>query len=162
MKNLIVTSLILVCGISLSACDSGGSGSAAQNMPVGGTPFNGVFTPGIGNVTSLGNSCNFAQSSENLIFTVAESTPTSFIDITSFSTSQTIFSGTFNNPVNQNQTCFTGNIQYSQCGNAQSGTIKLVGCSVYLSGAQYIFSSQYYLYSALGNLLTTGTVNATK
>lgn len=162
MKNLILSSMVIVCGISLSACNSGDSTSSAQNMPVGGTPFNGVFTPGIGNVTSLGQSCNFAMTSENLIFTVAESTPTSFIDITSFSNSQTIFSGTFSNPVNQNQTCFTGNIEYSQCGNAQSGTIKFAGCSVYLSGAQYIFTSQYYLYSALGTLLTTGTVNATK
>lgn len=161
MRNLLLSLVSMVCGVGLAACNSGDSGNA-QNMPVGGTPFSGVFTPGIGNVTSLGNSCNFAMTSENLIFTVAESTPTSFIDITNFSTSQTIFSGYFSNPVNQNQTCFTGNVQYSQCGNAQSGSIKLVGCSVYSSGSQYIFTSQYYLYSALGTLLTMGTVNATK
>ncbi len=161
MKNLILSLMISVCGISLVACNSGGSSSDAQNMPVGGTPFSGTFTPGIGNVTSLGNSCNFTMTNENLTFTVAESTPTNFIDITNFS-NQTIFSGYFSNPVNQNQTCFTGTVQYSLCGNAQSGTIKFVGCSLYLSGAQYIFSSQYYLYSVQGTLLTTGTVNATK
>lgn len=162
MKNLILSSMVIVCGISLSACNSGDSASSAQNMPVGGTSFSGVVTPGIGNVTSSGQSCNFNLSSENLTFNVAESTPTNFIDITNFSTSQTIFSGDFSNPVNQNQPCFTGNIQYSQCGNAQSGTIKFTGCSVYLSGSQYIFAAQYYLYANGGYLLTTGTINATK
>lgn len=160
MKNLILSSMLVACGISLAACNSGDSGSA-QNMPVGGTPFSGTFTPGIGNVTSSGTSCNFTGSTENLIFTVAESTPTSFIDITNFA-NQTIFTGNFINPVNQNSTCLNGAVTYSQCGNAQSGTIKFVGCSVYLSGSQYIFRSQYYLYSAIGNLLTTGSVYATK
>ena len=100
MKNLILSSMLVACGISLAACNSGDSGSA-QNMPVGGTPFSGTFTPGIGNVTSSGTSCNFTGSTENLIFTVAESTPTSFIDITNFA-NQTIFTGNFINPVNQN------------------------------------------------------------
>ncbi|MBP7781397.1 MAG: hypothetical protein KA049_00440 [Burkholderiales bacterium] len=162
MKNLILSSMIVACGVSLAACNSGGSdGGSAQNMPVGGTPFSGTFTPGIGNVTSSGTSCNFTASTENLIFTVSESTPTNFIDITNFA-NQTIFTGNFINPVNQNSTCFNGTVTYSQCGNAQSGTIKFVGCSVYLSGSQYIFRSQYYLYSAIGNLLTTGSVYATK
>ena len=130
-------------------------------MPVGGT-FTGTFTPGIGNLSSSGSSCNFTASTEQLVFSVAESTPTNFIDIKSWSTPVQVISGSFSNPVNQNSTCFNSITVFSQCGNANGGTIKFVGCSVYLSGSQYIFTSQYRLYSAQGYLLTTGSVYATK
>ena len=162
MKKLYL-SVVCLFALGLIACNGGGSNTTAQNMPVGSPPFTGTFTPGIGNVTINGTSCNFTNSSEMLNFTVNESSPTIFDDNTFFSSDTVIFSGNFVNPVNQNTPCFQGNVTSSLCGNAQSGTIKFVGCSVYLSASSaYIFKAQYYLYSPAGTLLTVGTVNANK
>lgn len=160
MKKLYL-SVVCLFTLGLVACNGGGSNNTAQNMPVGNPPFTGTFTPGIGNV---GQDCIFTGTTEQLDFTVNESAPTGFYDDTStFSNHPLIFSGTFNNPVNQNTTCFQGTVSYSQCGNAQSGIIQFVGCSVYLSATgQYIFRSQYYLNSATGLRLASGTVYATK
>ncbi len=159
MKNLYLS--IVCLSFCLTACGGGGGGSA-QNMPIGGTPFTGIFSPGIGNV---GIECNFEsvpQVTETLTFVVNESEPTFFQDGLLYP-NENIFNGFFTNPVNQNNPCFDGNITYSDCGSAQSGTIKFFGCSVYLSASsQYIFHSQYYLYDGFGQLLTTGTVDATK
>lgn len=161
-KKLLVLLCAGVAGL-ISACN-GGSNTSAQNMPVGGTPFTGTFTPGIGNLTpgSTVNTCNYSIGSfETLTFTVSESGPTVFQD-GSLYPNQNVMSGYFNNPVNQNNPCFTGTVTYSGCGYAQSGTVKFNGCSVYLVGSGYQFTATYYLYSTSGTLILSGSVNATK
>mgnify|MGYP000647343154 FL=1 len=150
----------LVTTLGISACDSGGP--AAQNMPVGGAPFTGIFTPGIGNLGmgSTINTCNTAGArNETLIFTVSESGPTIFQDTTLL---QNIISGTFTNPVNTNNPCFTGTITYSGCSYAQGGRVTFNGCSVVLLGSGYQFTATYYLYTAQNTLIQSGSVNATK
>ncbi len=150
----------LVTTLGISACDSGGP--AAQNMPVGGAPFTGIFTPGIGNLGngSTINTCNTAGArNETLIFTVSESGPTIFQDTTLL---QNVISGTFTNPVNTNNPCFTGTITYSGCSYAQGGRVTFNGCSVVLLGSGYQFTATYYLYTAQNTLIQSGSVNATK
>lgn len=156
--------LVMLCvGIAsvISGCNGGTTSS--QNMPVGGTPFTGTFSPGIGNLTtgSSVNSCNSPLGFETLYFTVSESGPTYFQSSPSNPT-YTAFNGYFTNPVNQNNPCFTGTVTYSGCSYAQSGTIKFNGCSVYLVGSGYQFTATYYLYTSSGTLILSGSVNATK
>ena len=74
---------------------------------------------------------------------------------------QNIISGTFNNPVNQNNPCLSGNITYSACQYANGGRITYTACSVYQSGSAYTFTAIYYLYTSSGQLIQQGTVNAT-
>lgn len=158
--SLVMGTVVLL----LTACGSGNNTS--QNMPVGGTNFVGTLTPGVGNLQNYNppttNTCNASNAqSENVQFQVQSESSTYFFDPSSgFYTN--IFSGYFTNPVNQNNPCFTGTILYSQCGNAQSGTIKFNACSVYLNGNHYQFNAVYYLYTNGGQLIQTGTVNATK
>ncbi len=157
--------LVVLCvGIAsvISGCNGGTTSS--QNMPVGGTPFTGTFSPGIGNLTtgSTVNMCNYSLGSfETLTFTVNESGPTIFQD-GSLYPNQNVMSGSFNNPVNQNNPCFTGTVTYSGCSYAQSGVVKFNGCSVYLVGSGYQFTATYYLYTTSGTLILSGSVNATK
>jgi hypothetical protein len=164
MKNLILSSMIVACGVSLAACNSGGSdGGSAQNMPVGGT-FTGTFTPGIGNLTTGGsiNTCNkLSAVTERLTFMVNESGgPTIFQDGELYP-NQNIISGTFNNPVNQNNPCLSGTVTYSGCSYANKGKITYTACSVYQSGSSYVFTAIYYLYTSSNQFIQQGTVNAT-
>lgn len=152
--------LALVTTIGISACDSGSP--AAQNMPVGGAPFTGIFTPGIGNLAngSSINTCNaLGAQTETLIFTVSESGPTVFQDTTLL---QNVMNGTFTNPVNTNNPCFTGTVTYSACSYAQGGRVTFNGCSVVLLGSGYQFKATYYLYTNQNTLIQSGSVNATK
>ncbi|HCY39352.1 MAG TPA: hypothetical protein DHV02_05755 [Neisseriales bacterium] len=163
MRNLILSLMIVACGISLAACNSGDSGNA-QNMPVGGT-FTGTFTPGIGNLTTGGsiNTCNkLSAVTEMLTFSVNESGgPTIFQDGALYP-NQNIISGTFNNPVNQNNPCLSGTVTYSGCSYANQGKITYTACSVYQSGSSYVFTAIYYLYTSDGRqFIQQGTVNAT-
>lgn len=164
MKNLILSSMIVACGVSLAACNSGGSGGgSAQNMPVGGT-FTGTFTPGIGNLTNGGsiNICNkLSAVTETLTFAVNESSgPTIFYDGALYP-NQNIISGVFNNPVNQNNPCLSGTVTYSGCSYANQGKITYTACSVYQSGSAYVFTAIYYLYTSNNQFIQQGTVNAT-
>jgi len=161
MKNLILSSVIVACGVSLAACNSGDSGST-QNMPTGGI-FTGTFTPGIGNLTTgnrVDTCSSMVESTETLTFVVNESGPTIFQDGKLYP-NQNIISGTFNNPVNQNNPCLSGTVTYSGCSSANQGQITYSACSVYQSGSAYIFTAIYRLYTFDGVFIQQGTVNAT-
>jgi hypothetical protein len=154
--------LAVVATIGVSACDSGSP--AAQNMPVGGAPFTGIFTPGIGNMGNGAsiNTCNaVGAQTETMTFTVSESGPTVFQDGALYP-NQNVMNGTFTNPVNTNNPCFTGTVTYSGCSYAQGGRVTFNGCSVVLLGSGYQFTATYYLYTAQNTLIQSGSVNATK
>jgi hypothetical protein len=163
MKTIYLSLILaLVTTSGISACDGGSP--AAQNMPVGGAPFTGIFTPGIGNLAN-GSSINTCLaglgSSETMTFTVSESGPTFFVD-GQLLTNPNIMNGTFTNPVNTNNPCFTGTITYSGCAYAQGGRVIFNGCSVVLLGSGYQFKATYYLYTDQNTLIQSGSVNATK
>ena len=152
----------LVTTLGISACDSGGP--AAQNMPVGGAPFTGIFTPGIGNLgngASINTCSTVGGQTETMTFTVSESGPTVFQDGALYP-NQNVMNGTFTNPVNTNKPCFTGTVTYSGCSYAQGGRVTFNGCSVVLLGSGYQFTATYYLYTAQNTLIQSGSVNATK
>lgn len=154
--------LALVTTIGISACASGGP--AAQNMPAGGAPFTGTFTPGIGNLGngSSINTCNTVGArTETMTFTVNESGPTVFQDGALYP-NQNVMNGPFVNPVNTNNPCMTATVTYSGCSYAQGGKVTFNGCSVVLLGSGYQFTATYYLYTAQNTLIQSGTVNATK
>jgi len=155
----IVMGVIFLAGIT--AC---GTGETGQSMPIGGTAFTGTFTPGIGNLTTAGANACTNNGPEQLTFIVQEST-TIFYDLNIGSGQVPVIQGSFANGgqnVNQNNPCFTGTVTYSTCAPAQSGTITFNACSINLLGSSYQFMATYYLYSADGISLGSGTINAYK
>lgn len=155
----VLMSMVVITGIV--ACSVGETG---QNMPIGGTAFTGTFTPGIGNLTTAGANACASNGPEQLTFIVQEST-TVFYDLNIGSGTVPIIQGSFVNGgqnVNQNNPCFNGTVTYSTCAPAQSGTITFNACSVNLMGSTYQFIATYYLYSAGGISLGSGTINAYK
>ena len=167
MKKLLI-SLFILASYILTGC--GGGNTSGQSIPIGGTNFIGTLTPGVGNlqnnVPQTTSTCNAMNAqSENIQFQAQES-GTQFYDPNSPAYLQvpplSIFAGIFSNPVNQSNPCLVANINYSQCGNAQSGTIKFNACNVYLNGNHYQFSAVYYLYTSGGQLIQTGNIAASK
>lgn len=150
----------VVVGFGLVSC--GGGNTTAQNMPAGGTAFFGTLSPGVGNSTNSGSQGCTTEPSELVTFSVPESGVTAFVDNVNPSSmyGRTIFSGTFNNPVNQNNPCFSSVISASTCTNIQSAKITFSACTVNLIGNSYRFTA---IYTITANGYTqTGNVNASK
>ncbi len=160
-KLLLNFALIGIAIVGLSAC---GSGSTTQNnMPIGGSPFTGTFSFGIGNASGINTCTN--NGAESLTFVVQSGGSTSFYD-NSLTANSLIITGSFANngqAVSQNNPCFTGTVSYSPCGAANQGNITFYGCSVSLVGSSYIFNASYSITPANSSaIVISGTINAVK
>lgn len=163
MKNKLL--VILCVGVAVLMAGCGGGNNNSQNMPVGGV-FNTTFTPGIYNASNSGNGCTSSMSETGLLYPQSS---ISYGTITGIPANGILYYGYFNNPINQNNPCFTGVVGKSdpangytaipsQCTNANGGTLEFYGCSVMLIGNHYQFNATYQILQDNGVVLQ-GTVS---
>lgn len=160
MKSKGLLSLLVVtlgCA-GLVACGSGSSDP--QNVSSG--VYLMTFTPGFIDSSTSGQQCTGGESELQYLSVQSSGAATGY-PYTQQSDPITYYTGSFANPINQSNPCFTGQVvaPISNCSNINNNsTIQFRGCSLTNMGTYELFNATYQIYTN-GIFIMQGTVRGT-